>query len=448
MKILVLSDLHLESTAFEPDGEAIKATDVIVLAGDIHPGDDGIRWARETFPGKPVIYVAGNHEFYGGDWNLTLKLMRETAKVNNVYFLENDSVMIGGVRFLGCTLWTDFEYFGKDQTIKAMNYANSNFLDYKAIEAAGHHGNRLTAAMTLQRHRDSRAWLEAELPKGNPGLTVVVTHHYPHQNSTAPEFKDDPLTPVFGSKLPEKLLLQSAFWIHGHAHSSLNYRLATIGRVMHVVCNPRGYSDDWTCGIENKQFEPGMLLEIFPRRQEGQPLKTPRGRDELILYLDFDGVLHHENVYWYPRRGAVLKAPPGHVLFQHVGLLEEILAPYPGVQIVLSTSWARVYGCDRASKQLPSSLRSRVIGATFHSAMDDNYFTAAPRGMQVWSDVLRRKPRDWLALDDDYLHWPAWCRDKYVRTHEHEGISAPDVEAELRQKIALMCSTPTTEIKP
>lgn len=173
--------------------------------------------------------------------------------------------------------------------------------------------------------------------------------------------------------------------------------------------------------------------------------KPPRGRNQLVLYLDFDGVLHHENALWHPRRGVYLKAPPGYVLFQHVGLLEQVLAPYPEVKIVLSTSWVRSYGCEGAAKRLPASLRSRVIGATFHSQMVKQYFVDAPRGMQVWSDVLRRQPRDWIALDDDYLHWPKWCLDRYVRTHEHEGISAPDVQAELRHKLALMCAAPAPE---
>lgn len=58
--------------------------------------------------------------------------------------------------------------------------------------------------------------------------------------------------------------------------------------------------------------------------------------------------------------------------------------------------------------------------------------------MQVWSDVLRRRPRDWLAVDDDFLHWPAWCRDKYVRTHEQKGLSEPTVLEEFRVKLQLM----------
>ena len=79
-----------------------------------------------------------------------------------------------------------------------------------------------------------------------------------------------------------------------------------------------------------------------------------------------------------------------------------------------------------------------MIGATYHEAMYEESFGQAPRGMQVWSDVLRRKPDDWLAVDDDYLHWPTWCRDRLVRTHEVPGISAPVVLAELRAKLAAM----------
>jgi hypothetical protein len=170
-----------------------------------------------------------------------------------------------------------------------------------------------------------------------------------------------------------------------------------------------------------------------------RPRKTPRGAGELIVYLDFDGVLHHENVLWHPKRGAYLCAPSKYTLFQHADLLVELLDPYPEVKIVLSTSWSRVYGCDKAAKRLPDSLRKRVVGATFHSRMYEAGFVDSPRGMQVWGDVIRRNPKDWLALDDDYLHWPKWCLDKFIRTHEHEGISDPRVHAEIVEKLAKLC---------
>lgn len=168
--------------------------------------------------------------------------------------------------------------------------------------------------------------------------------------------------------------------------------------------------------------------------------KAPRGAGELIVYLDFDGVLHHENVL-FTKRGAKLLAPPGHKLFQHVDLLVEILAPYPQILIVLSTSWVGHYGCAGAARRLPGALRERVIGATYHSKMMGPVeFYGAPRGMQVWGDVVKRKPKDWIALDDDYLHWPKWCLDKYVRTDEIEGISHPGARAEIVDRLGEMCA--------
>ena len=156
------------------------------------------------------------------------------------------------------------------------------------------------------------------------------------------------------------------------------------------------------------------------------------------MFLDFDGVLHHENVLWSRHIGAHLSAPAGYVLFQHCDLLIELLEPYPQIQIVLSTSWARVYGCAKAAKMLPPKLRIRVIGATWHSRMDKVLFMQKSRGEQVWSDVGRRKPRDWLALDDDYENWPTHCIDNYIRTNPTEGISDPVVLALLRTKLAEM----------
>jgi hypothetical protein len=167
-------------------------------------------------------------------------------------------------------------------------------------------------------------------------------------------------------------------------------------------------------------------------------MKHLSGNDGLLLYLDFDGVLHHENCLWHPRIGAYLSAPEEFKLFQHVDLLERMLAPYPEVRIILSTSWVRRYGCSKSAKQLGPRLRQRVIGATFHSRMNEDLFMDLPRGKQVWQDVQRRKPRDWLALDDVDEGWPPESAGKFIKTHEHHGISAPDVRLALEQKLAAM----------
>jgi HAD domain in Swiss Army Knife RNA repair proteins len=164
-----------------------------------------------------------------------------------------------------------------------------------------------------------------------------------------------------------------------------------------------------------------------------------KGTGAAVLYLDYDGVLHHENVLWHPRIGAYLSAPDQYVLFQHTELLEQLLAPYPKVQIVLSTSWAVRYGCARAAKNLRPALRARVVGSTYHSQMDEQGFIATPRGLQVWADVVRRKPRAWLALDDNDEGWPDHCREHFVQTHEHQGISEPTVLETLKTKLGEMC---------
>jgi hypothetical protein len=117
-------------------------------------------------------------------------------------------------------------------------------------------------------------------------------------------------------------------------------------------------------------------------------------------------------------------------------LLATLLEPYPAVKIVLSTSWVRSYGCVNTAKRLPIELRKRVIGATFHSQMDEPLFVETPRGVQVWRDVVRRNPKDWLALDDDYADWPTWCLDNYIQTHVREGISDPPVLRKLEEKLA------------
>lgn len=119
----------------QEDGRRVDAeADLVILAGDIHVGVRGIRWARETFPDKPVIYVAGNHEFYGYHWNKLLDEMREAANKYDVDFLEVDGIDIGGIRFLGCSLWTSFGLFGEDKKRSAMQHAEGEMNDYREIK--------------------------------------------------------------------------------------------------------------------------------------------------------------------------------------------------------------------------------------------------------------------------------------------------------------------------
>ena len=136
MKIRVLSDLHLEFAGWRPPP---CDEDVVVLAGDIHEGRAGIAWARKYFRDRPIVYVPGNHEYYGRDLDELRNGLRESGRTHNVHVLDGDEVTIGGVRFLGATLWTDFELDGSDpRTVeRAMHRCQEGMADFQIIRRWG-----------------------------------------------------------------------------------------------------------------------------------------------------------------------------------------------------------------------------------------------------------------------------------------------------------------------
>lgn len=174
--------------------------------------------------------------------------------------------------------------------------------------------------------------------------------------------------------------------------------------------------------------------------------KTPSGRSrtaDIVLYLDLDGVVQHESVCWDRRRGIFMSsaAGPDRTLFEWVPLLEEVLAPYPQVALVLSSSWCVWPGFSKTLKRLPPGLRSRFIGGTYHRrehGVDPQIkasFEEMSRGQQVCADVLRRNPEQWLALDDDVEGWPEWARYNLIACDGSTGLSCDLVRAELREKL-------------
>nr|WP_315593680.1 HAD domain-containing protein [uncultured Cupriavidus sp.] len=155
-----------------------------------------------------------------------------------------------------------------------------------------------------------------------------------------------------------------------------------------------------------------------------------------VLYLDFDGVLHPDSAY-RTRSGIELLHHPGHSLFEHVPLLDEMLAPYPDVKIVLSTSWLLIKGgYDHAEARLSPTLQERCIGGTFHRReMRKAWFQSKSRPEQVLLDVHRRNPVAWVAVDDCPEGWPDWTSDHVVRTNSIFGIAASAVLQELKTKL-------------
>jgi predicted phosphodiesterase len=266
MKLLIYSDLHLDRRSFNPrspDGErADSNADVVILAGDIDEGTRGIRWARETFTDKPILYVAGNHEFYGQHWTALLDALREEAHCCEVGFLETDAVSIGGVRFLGCTLWSDFALMGDGTARASMQNALSSMSDFRRIQVtrtAEFYENltsRLSPEMVLARHRGSVSWLKEELLKDVPERTVVITHHAPHVESVPILQRGHRLSPAYASDL-SALMGSVDIWIHGHIHDPVDYLLAGT----RVISNPRGdlLKDSRQ---DHPRFKPGGVWEV------------------------------------------------------------------------------------------------------------------------------------------------------------------------------------------
>ncbi len=256
MKVAIFSDIHLEFKApFAP--RLGSGVDVVVLAGDIAAGCDGIEWAKRALAHYAVVYVAGNHEFYNGHWDRTIERMRASAKGSNVHFLEDDAVTIADTRFVGCTLWTDFQLFGDANAPLSMLAARKVMPDFRII-ATGDEGQPLSPEQTVARFERSRDFLKRELLPSAARRTVVVTHHLPHGRSVAKRFEDDPVSAAFASDLGGVVdEAQPDLWIHGHTHDSFAY---AIGKTQ-VVCNPRGYPQK-NGTFENLAFDPGLVIEV------------------------------------------------------------------------------------------------------------------------------------------------------------------------------------------
>lgn len=177
MELHILSDLHLEFAPLDPPE---TDADMVILAGDIHTGLKGVAWAREKFPNNPVVYVPGNHEYYGEALPKHTAKLREAAAGSHVHVLENDSLIIDNIVFLGCTLWTDFELLGDPRV--SGSAATERMSDYKRIRVSPQY-RRLRSIDTVGLHHVSLRWLRAGLEKHRGEKSVIVTHHAPSRKS-------------------------------------------------------------------------------------------------------------------------------------------------------------------------------------------------------------------------------------------------------------------------
>ena len=244
------SDLHHENNFHKPliRDKIITSieADIFILAGDIHNGLGSINYASAVAKknNKPVLLVAGNHEYYGHDLKqMEAQLREEAAKRENVYFLEKDAIVLNNVRFLGCTLWSNFELYEQDDPGNRMFYmekAQNLISDFHNITV---NGSLIRGWQMVKLHQTCMVWLTSQLETQHSGPTVVITHFPPvpgciedKWKTTPPEFNE--LSPYFVNDLRAFInTWQPDFWLYGHTHSNINLK---IGRT-HIITNQQGY---------------------------------------------------------------------------------------------------------------------------------------------------------------------------------------------------------------
>jgi predicted phosphodiesterase len=240
VKLLVLSDIHTE---FHADGgesftQSLPEAGVCVLAGDVSNAK-GLRATLQRFIEKyaHVVYVHGNHEFYGSDRDSVCAHTKALAKAHRgFHWLDNDSVQINGVKFIGTPLWFRWD------ALNPLFYENMS--DFSQIEGFSH--------WVYEENAKALGFLQEEVERDS----VVITHYLPAPRSVAPQYRGSQLNRFFLCDV-EKPLIQARkpkLWIHGHTHTSMDYRIGPT----RVLCNPFGYARY----EENRQFNPNLIVEV------------------------------------------------------------------------------------------------------------------------------------------------------------------------------------------
>lgn len=280
MKIQLLSDLHLEvHPDFAP--QPAPGAGVLVLAGDIGSYQTGSLLMGDDFGLEhfsplpqyagwpvPVIFVPGNHEYDAQDFHAAHERLRATCERLGLIWLERQTAVLNGVRFVGTTLWSDFDALADDARVegdrplqmreKAFRAANY----YLRTTGATVHGAALLAPEVRQQSLQCREWLAQALAQPFGGPTVAVTHFAPSLRSADPRYGLKPGTAGFCNAL-DALLPHARLWLHGHLHTPIDYtaqglRADGSSWRCRVRANPLGYAR------KNEQlcFDPLCCVEL------------------------------------------------------------------------------------------------------------------------------------------------------------------------------------------
>jgi hypothetical protein len=240
MRLQILSDLHLETEAFEPAPAA--GAELLVLAGDVDSSWAGL----ERFRGwpVPVLFVAGNHEFDGRELDEAWPALRERCEALGFTLLERQSVVRRGadgrrIRFVGTTRWCDFNLFGDPRNERVLRAAGY----FMRVQRSTRHGRPFDVHAVREEALACRDWLAAELARAPADwdATVAITHFGPSLRSADPRYGSQPGTASF-CNADDALMPGAALWIHGHLHCRHDYRVPHAQGETRVVCNARGHA--------------------------------------------------------------------------------------------------------------------------------------------------------------------------------------------------------------
>lgn len=261
-KLQILSDTHNEFFRRHSSKESINGlwackipstdADIIILAGDIDKGIKGVEWAINESKrlNKSIVYVPGNHEYYGFDIPEALAEMRDITMDTNVHVLDNDSIILQGVRILGTTLWTDYKADKNTIQKTAMEIVSHSLNDHRLIS---YEGKTFTTQQALALHLKSREWLLQNLNLPFDGPTVVVTHHGPSDTCQHKKYPLSPISTAFHSQMDD-FVGMADLWIYGHTHSNLD----TLVNGTRLISNQFGYVSH----EENNDFNSCLTINI------------------------------------------------------------------------------------------------------------------------------------------------------------------------------------------
>jgi len=258
MKLQLLSDLHLETEAF--DAQPAPGAELLVLAGDIDASWAGFQ--RFAHWPVPVLFVAGNHEFDGRELTAAWAELRAVTERLGWTLLERSRTVLTDrqgqkVRFVGTIRWSDFDLFGSAKQATAMRAAAY----FMRLMQATRQGQAFDEAAVREEALACRAWLADELQqpaKGRWEKTVVITHFAPSLRSADLRYGSQPGTASF-CNADDDLLAHADLWLHGHLHCRHDYRVERHhGPPTRVVCQARGLLSK----REVEGFDPGKLIEV------------------------------------------------------------------------------------------------------------------------------------------------------------------------------------------